>query len=215
LSLTGFRLSAYAVRTNTSTCKTGGTARRAAPRLWHFLQTAHMLYTFHTYSDFQRSYAGESDRSVVILASSFIERALENYILKKLVDDAFVKKLFEGYAPLATLSAKIEVAFALGLLPRHVHSDLRIIKRVRNVFAHEPESYTFSSKRIVDLCASLSKIRKSDGTERVADSPRVSARREALSRRNGRSAPANAPVAPARNTFESRRARSSSRSFFM
>jgi hypothetical protein len=47
-----------------------------------------------------------------------------------------VAKLFEGFGPLSTFSAKIEFAFALGLLPRHVHTDLRTIKKVRNLFAH-------------------------------------------------------------------------------
>jgi DNA-binding MltR family transcriptional regulator len=61
---------------------------------------------------------------------------LEEYIAKKFVDDKAVAKLFEGFGPLSTFSAKIEFAFALGLLPRHVHTDLRTIKKVRNLFAH-------------------------------------------------------------------------------
>jgi DNA-binding MltR family transcriptional regulator len=64
------------------------------------------------------------------------EKYLEEYIAKKFVDDKAVAKLFEGFGPLSTFSAKIEFAFALGLLPRHVHTDLRTIKKVRNLFAH-------------------------------------------------------------------------------
>lgn len=81
-----------------------------------------------TYSDFQKNYEDESDRAVVILAGSILENTLENYIQKKMVDSPSVDKLFSGYAPLATFAAKIEVAFAIGLLPEHVYNDLKIIK---------------------------------------------------------------------------------------
>jgi DNA-binding MltR family transcriptional regulator len=67
-------------------------------------------------------------------------RDLEEYIAKKLVDDKAVAKLFGGFGPLSTFNAKIEFGFALGLLPRHVYTDLRTIRKIRNLFAHKRDS---------------------------------------------------------------------------
>ncbi|QBB69303.1 hypothetical protein ELE36_02325 [Pseudolysobacter antarcticus] len=120
-----------------------------------------MLYD---YNDFQKNYEGESDRSVVILAASFLEQTLEGYIRTKLVEAAPVSKLFEGYAPLSTFAAKIDIAFALGLIPVHIHDDLRTIKKLRNLFAHKPDSLSFSSSQVADICRNLRDIKRSDGT---------------------------------------------------
>ena len=116
------------------------------------------------YNDFQKNYEGESDRSVVILAASFLEQALEDYIRTKLVEAPPVSRLFEGYAPLSTFAAKIDIAFALGLIPVHVHDDLRTIKKLRNLFAHKPDSLSFSSSQVTDICRNLHDIKRSDGT---------------------------------------------------
>ena len=116
------------------------------------------------YNEFQKSYKDESDRSVVILAGSFIEMTLEKYLRMKLVDSESVAQLFSGYAPLATFSAKIEVGFALGLLPVHVYQDLKVVKKLRNIFAHEVEPWNFDSQRVGDICANFNKIKRTDGS---------------------------------------------------
>ena len=117
-----------------------------------------------SYTEFQKHYEGESDRSVVILAASFIEQTLEGHIRRMLVDSPAVGKLFDGYAPLATFAAKIDMSFALGLAPTHVHEDLRTIKKLRNIFAHEAAAVNFDSQRVSDICSNFHKIRRSDGS---------------------------------------------------
>jgi hypothetical protein len=61
-----------------------------------------MKFDFNRYQEFQKAYEGESDRSVAILASSYLENYLEEYLAKKFVDDKSVSNLFEGYGPLWT-----------------------------------------------------------------------------------------------------------------
>jgi DNA-binding MltR family transcriptional regulator len=116
-----------------------------------------------TYTEFQKNYDGESDRSVVILAGSFLEQVLEKYLLKKFVDSPSVTKLFTGYSPLATFAAKIDIAFAIGLLPVHVYEDLKVIKKLRNIFAHEADVLNFESSRVCDICSNLQIAKRSDG----------------------------------------------------
>jgi hypothetical protein len=134
-----------------------------------------MKFDLDHYGAFQKTYEAESDRSVVILASSYLEKYLEEYLTKKLVDDKSVSKLFEGYGPLSTFAAKIDIAFAIGLLPRHVFVDLRTIRKIRNLFAHEPDTLNFESSRVKDHCATLWPaigIPRSDGSKRQQQEPR-------------------------------------------
>lgn len=108
------------------------------------------------YGEFQENYAGEPDRSVAILAASYIETVLEVHLVRRLVSHKRVNRMFEGYGPLATFSAKIDLSYAVGLIPEHITDDLHIVRKVRNEFAHCPEKMDFSKKSISDLCQKIS-----------------------------------------------------------
>lgn len=69
---------------------------------------------------------------------------------------ATLSKIFSGYGPLSTLSARIDIALALGLVPDHVARDLRVVKDIRNIFAHTPVFASFSHAEIAALCKKLS-----------------------------------------------------------
>src|SRR5258707_147607 len=45
-------------------------------------------------------------------------------------------RLFTGYGPISSFAAKTDIAYALGLLTDHDHTDLQIIRKIRNEFAH-------------------------------------------------------------------------------
>lgn len=70
------------------------------------------------YSQVVDSYKQESDRSSAILAASFLEEILEKAIKSFLIEDQFADTLFRGHSPLSTFSAKIDVAYALGLITK-------------------------------------------------------------------------------------------------
>lgn len=59
-------------------------------------------------------------------------------------------RLFDGYGPLGSFSAKIDIAYALGIITEQIFNDLKTIKDIRNEFAHpkELEFLTFSSPDI-------------------------------------------------------------------
>lgn len=97
----------------------------------------------------------ESDRGWVILGAALLADALEELLrsaCRKTPKDVktTVDPLFQGYAPLATFSAKIQLTFALGILPRALRDKIEIIRRLRNDFAHEWGPIDFSDPR----CAS-------------------------------------------------------------
>jgi DNA-binding MltR family transcriptional regulator len=58
-----------------------------------------------------------------------------------------IDPLFQGYAPLATFSAKIQLTFALGLLPRKTRDKIEVIRRLRNDFAHQWGPIDFTDER--------------------------------------------------------------------
>ena len=60
-------------------------------------------------------------------------------------------RLFKGYGPLGSFSAKIDFSYALSIITKDIFDDLRTIKDIRNEFAHpkELEFMSFSSPEIL------------------------------------------------------------------
>jgi len=134
-----------------------------------------MSLSLSDYNDFQKNYKGESDRSVAILGSSYLENYLESILRDKFADDPIKDKVFSGYAPLATFSAKSDIALLVGLLTKRVYKDLNTIRKIRNIFAHKPDSVSFESPQIEDLCSNLwpaEGIPVSDGSKRTTEGAR-------------------------------------------
>jgi DNA-binding MltR family transcriptional regulator len=97
----------------------------------------------------------ESDRGCVIIGATLLAEALEELlksVCRQTAEDikATIDPLFQGYAPLSTFSAKIQVSFALGILPRSLRDKIEIVRRLRNDFAHEWGPIDFDDPR----CAS-------------------------------------------------------------
>src|ERR1041384_4735990 len=77
------------------------------------------------------------DRSGAILAGSYLEDRLTSAIKARLVRDAEVHgKMFKGYGPLATFSAKIDIAYLMNIIPRDWRDILHVVREIRNRFAH-------------------------------------------------------------------------------
>lgn len=82
-----------------------------------------------------------NDTSVVILATSLLDKLLKVMILSKfrsgVVTNTFVETIFTGgNGPLASFAGKTHIAVGLGLVRADVRHDLKIIRDIRNDFAH-------------------------------------------------------------------------------
>jgi len=99
----------------------------------------------------------QTDRGAAILAASILSTYLERAILTKLIPTSNRRreKLFRGFGPLSTLSARIEIAYSLGLFEESYYLRLNAIKDIRNEFAHSIEPTTFESKNIKILSNKL------------------------------------------------------------
>ena len=114
-----------------------------------------------TWNSIVDSYRQESDRAAAILAAAFADEFLKECIQSFLIDDASIKKLFEGYSSLSSFSARIDVAYALGLMTQSVQRDLNLVRKVRNHFAHHPSDTSFDISPVRDYCSNLSTAQES------------------------------------------------------
>lgn len=95
-------------------------------------------------------YHSETDRGAAIVAASLFDNLLERILRGSMISNTKAK-FFEGYGPMASLSAKIELARFLGLIGRGQHHSLHVIRKVRNAFAHSLDhELSFESSPVRD-----------------------------------------------------------------
>lgn len=83
---------------------------------------------------------GLSDAEKVILATSMLDKALQLALTitfyKGAVSNTLMDRVFKGTGPLSTFSSKIDLAHIQGLTDENQNNDLKILRKVRNDFAH-------------------------------------------------------------------------------
>jgi len=117
------------------------------------------------YQDYRRSvldrvakgFMHESERGCVIVGAALLSEALERLLRASFrhaeSDAEAIDMLFQGYAPLSSLSAKTDISYASGILPRHIRDKVNFVRRLRNDFAHESGPLDFRDSRYVDRIA--------------------------------------------------------------
>lgn len=95
----------------------------------------------------------ESDRGCVLLLASRLETLLEELHRTHVTSAsspprAFLNGLFATRAPLSTFAAKIQLAYAYGLISRDDFLDLERIRRLRNRAAHSDEKFALENPQL-------------------------------------------------------------------
>jgi hypothetical protein len=107
-----------------------------------------------------REFENESDRASVILAAALLDAALE-LLLRAFMRPCSTGEdpLFEGAnAPIGTFSARIDVAYRLGLLDLDFSRALHLVRRIRNDFAHNIAGCTFADSAVMGRLAELRRL---------------------------------------------------------
>lgn len=114
----------------------------------------------------------ETDRACAVLASSFLDSSLEAYFHATLTVDA-PARLFEEGGALGSFAARIELAFALGMISDAERADLELVREIRDAFAHDDEySLDFGTLSVAELCFRLRHSREFfDGSDAGDDPP--------------------------------------------
>lgn len=97
----------------------------------------------------------ESDRGAGLIAVAWVDDALGHLLRQHFVDDDAADALLIGDVPLATFSAKIKMAYALGCISKEMVDDLTLLRKVRNEFAHDRTDIKFTKPSIKDRCNSI------------------------------------------------------------
>jgi mannitol operon repressor len=63
--------------------------------------------------------------------------------------------LDDGNAALGTFSSRTEACFALGLIDDYEYTEIALIRKIRNEFAHAKHGTSFQTPRVQGLCSGL------------------------------------------------------------
>lgn len=107
----------------------------------------------------------QTDRGVAIVGVAWVEEALLAALESFLQDDKKARNsLFGTNGPVSTFSARIYLARLLGMTSKVITSDLHILRKLRNEFAHSVldagnNLLSFTTPGMSDRCLSLKCIK--------------------------------------------------------
>jgi DNA-binding MltR family transcriptional regulator len=103
--------------------------------------------------DSLRVIAKRTDTAYVIVTATVLEDLLEQALLVRMRDlsNKVYARLFTGHGPLATFSAKIDLAFALQIIEQGTAIDLHAVRELRNEFAHAKSMAHFGKKELAPI----------------------------------------------------------------
>lgn len=115
------------------------------------------------FAAFVKGLAKESDRSAVILGAARLDVSLER-LLKSIMSHhpGGQDNLFDPDRPLSSLSAKIALAYRLGLITNNVEHALQMVRKIRNDFAHSIEDASLADAPHKDRAAELGRAAARD-----------------------------------------------------
>ncbi len=92
-------------------------------------------------------------RGAAILGVQTLSDSLEE-VLKALMSKSdaaakVIKELFNGYGPLATMQARIQIAYVLGIHPDWQDRVLQVMRKLRNAFAHDADDIQKFCERLM------------------------------------------------------------------
>jgi DNA-binding MltR family transcriptional regulator len=101
----------------------------------------------------------DSDRAVAIVGAAIIEDRLAEFLLRRCASNSSsqrtARNFFGTNGPLGSFGAKIDAAFVFQHITKEAHEDLRLVKDIRNRFAHEIEIDSFAHDAISSRCKRL------------------------------------------------------------
>jgi DNA-binding MltR family transcriptional regulator len=98
----------------------------------------------------------QGDRGTALLACAWVDDTLASLVKSQLLSNAeIVEDMFRPDGTLGTFSSRIKIAYLMGLIDKPTHSDLDIIRRIRNEFAHVREDIRFTNPRVRSRCSEL------------------------------------------------------------
>lgn len=102
------------------------------------------------------TFTKQSDRGSALVAVAWVDDALEASLRAFLRHDRnLADMILRPEGPLGSFSSRIKTAYLLGIITASLYSDLEIMRKIRNDFAHVRQAMRFTNQSIKDRCKSL------------------------------------------------------------
>lgn len=96
-----------------------------------------------------------SNRDMILEGVGLLDVALTELLRRFVVPDA-AERLFSVHGKIKDLEVKIELAFGVGLIDSQERVYLNVLRRIRNVFAHDPVLHHFEhDEKVLGLIRSI------------------------------------------------------------
>jgi len=101
-------------------------------------------------------YQHDNDREIVIVGCAYLESLIKDILEATFVDDSNEIKalLSDSTGSLSSLVPRARLLYLLGIIPKTVYKDIKIVGKIRNEFAHNV-AISFNNNKIMQLCESL------------------------------------------------------------
>ncbi|MDN5003978.1 hypothetical protein ACFQZO_24375 [Bradyrhizobium sp. GCM10027634] len=113
--------------------------------------------------------ARQTEAGSALVTAGLVEDWLQKLLLAAAREDLTnddASRLFDGpMGALKSFSNKIEISCMLSLIDKQTRKDLRLIKKIRNNFAHSSRFVSFSTEHIAKDCRELSTWRNGESNE--------------------------------------------------
>jgi DNA-binding MltR family transcriptional regulator len=95
--------------------------------------------------------------TTVLTSVAMLEEALEAALISRMrpLTKKMRDRLFEGYGPISSFAARVDIAYAIEIISEEDYKALLIIKSIRNKFAHSNEALGFDREDIASLAKRL------------------------------------------------------------
>lgn len=116
-----------------------------------------------SHGDMFTSFQSESDRGAAVLAGSYVVAVLGAFLQSHTQDRSVAGRMFEEGGSITSFAQRIDTAQAFGFLSSELCADLRLVRKIRNHFAHYPMEASFETDPVRGLASSLSTFKSADG----------------------------------------------------
>lgn len=115
-----------------------------------------LLSTGEDLAVFMKELQSETDRGLPLVAAALIDDLLSETLRGFFIENGSADKVLKGAsAPVGTMSARLSLCHALGLVDDFERFEIELIRKVRNRFAHAKHGLSFGDASIQGYCSSF------------------------------------------------------------
>ncbi len=98
----------------------------------------------------------ENDRSLAVSGAAIIDQQLKDLLIEFFIDSPKeTNSLLSSTGALGALGVRNQMAFVLGLIDKPTYKDIKLIQKIRNIFAHTHLRIDFNHTKTSGLATSL------------------------------------------------------------